>query len=91
MLPAVLPTVMFLALIVFQPDLGTAIACAAITACIMFVAGLELRYLGYACLASLLPLYFLIFRVAWRWDRIMAFRESLFRSSGTRAFTSFNR
>ncbi len=73
LVPAILPTLMFLALIVFQPDLGTAIACAAITACVMFVAGLELRYLGYACLASVLPLYFLIFRVAWRWDRIMAF------------------
>jgi len=73
LLPAALPTAMFLALIVLQPDLGTAIACAAITACIMFVAGLELRYLGYASLASLVPLYFLIFRVAWRWDRIKAF------------------
>jgi cell division protein FtsW len=73
LLPAVLPTAMFLALIACQPDLGTAIACAAITACIMFVAGLELRYLGYACMASVLPLYFLIFRVAWRWDRIKAF------------------
>ena len=73
LLPAILPTLMFLALIVLQPDLGTAIACAAITACIMFVAGLQLRYLGYACVAAMLPLYFLIFRVAWRWDRIKAF------------------
>ncbi len=72
-MPAVLPTLMFLVLIVFQPDLGTAIACAAITACILFVAGLDLRYLGYAFVASLVPLYFLIFRVAWRWDRIKAF------------------
>ncbi len=73
LLPAILPTLMFLALIVLQPDLGTAIACAAITACIMFVAGVQLRYLGYACVAAILPLYFLIFRVAWRWDRIKAF------------------
>src|SRR6202795_566633 len=73
LLQAVLPTLMFLVLIVLQPDLGTAIACAAITACIMFVAGLELRYLGYACGLSLLPLYFLVARVAWRWGRIMAF------------------
>ena len=43
LLPAVLPTVMFLGLIVFQPDLGTAIACAAITACMLFVAGLDVR------------------------------------------------
>jgi cell division protein FtsW len=73
LLPAVLPTLMFLVLIVLQPDLGTAIACAAITACILFVAGLDLRYLGYGFVASLLPLYFLIFHVAWRRDRILAF------------------
>ena len=73
LLPAILPTTMFLALIVFQPDLGTAIACAAITGCILFVAGLELRYFGYAGMASVLPLYFLIFHVAYRRDRIMAF------------------
>jgi len=73
LLPAALPTLMFLVLIVLQPDLGTAIACAAITACILFVAGLELRYLGYACALSLLPLYFLVVRVAWRWGRITAF------------------
>jgi cell division protein FtsW len=73
LLPAVLPTLVFIGLIVFQPDLGTAIACAAITICILFVAGLELKYLGYAFLASLLPLYFLIFHVAYRRDRILAF------------------
>ena len=73
LLPAVLPTVMFLGLIVLQPDLGTAIACAAITACILFVAGLDLRYLGYGFAASLVPLYFLVARVAWRWGRITAF------------------
>jgi cell division protein FtsW len=72
-LPAVVPTLIFIALIVFQPDLGTAIACAAITSCVLFVAGLDLRVLGYAFLASLLPLYFLIFHVAYRRDRILAF------------------
>src|SRR5213592_4461674 len=55
-MPAVLPTLIFLVLIVFQPDLGTAIACAAITACLLFIAGLNLRYLGYLALGSLLPL-----------------------------------
>ena len=73
LLPAVLPTVMFLGLIVLQPDLGTAIACAAITACMLFVAGLDVRYLGYGCGLSLVPLYFLVARVAWRWGRITAF------------------
>jgi len=73
LLPAVAPTVVFLGLIVFQPDLGTAIACAGITACVLFVAGIRLRYFGYAFLASLLPLYFLIFHVSYRKDRILAF------------------
>src|ERR1035441_2609899 len=53
--------------------LGTAIACAGITACILFVAGIRLRYFGYALAASILPLYFLIFHVAYRRDRILAF------------------
>src|SRR6267378_1034431 len=35
--PAIAPTTVFLGLIVFQPDLGTALACAGITACVLFV------------------------------------------------------
>jgi cell division protein FtsW len=75
LLPAAVPTAILIALIVFQPDLGTAIACAAIAGCILFVAGLDLRYLGGAFAASLLPLYFLIFHVAYRRDRILAFLD----------------
>ena len=71
--PAAAPVVVFLGLIVLQPDLGTAIACAGIAACILYVAGMRLRYFGYAFAASLVPLYFLIFHVAFRRDRILAF------------------
>src|SRR5438309_880156 len=49
------------------------LAWAGITACMLLVAGVQLRYFGYAFLASLLPLYFLIFHVAYRRDRILAF------------------
>jgi len=73
LLPAVAPVVLLLGLIVLQPDLGTAIACAGIAACILYVAGMRLRYFAYAFGASLLPLYFLIFHVSWRRDRILAF------------------
>jgi cell division protein FtsW len=73
LLPAAAPIVVFLGLIVAQPDLGTAIACAGISACILYVAGMRLRYFGYAFGASLLPLYFLIFHVRFRRDRILAF------------------
>src|SRR5215475_42245 len=41
LLPAVAPVLVFLVLIVAQPDLGTAIACAGIAACIFYVAGLR--------------------------------------------------
>lgn len=73
LIPAAVPVLVFLGLIVLQPDLGTAIACAGIAACVFYVAGMRMRYFGYAVGASLLPLYVLIFRVAWRRDRILAF------------------
>ncbi len=73
LLPAAAPVLVLLGLIVLQPDLGTAIACAGIAACIFYVAGMRLRYFAYAFGAALFPLYFLIFHVSWRRDRILAF------------------
>ena len=73
LLPAAAPVLVFLGLIVLQPDLGTAIACAGIASFVLYVAGMRMRYFGYAFGASLLPLYFLIFHVAFRRDRILAF------------------
>ena len=43
LLPAVVPALLVAALIVKQPDLGTAMACMALTGGILFVAGVELR------------------------------------------------
>ena len=73
LLPAAVPVLVFLGLIVFQPDLGTAIACAGIAACILYVAGMRTRYFAYSFAASLVPLYFLIFHVSFRRARILAF------------------
>jgi cell division protein FtsW len=73
LLPAAAPILVFLGLIVLQPDLGTAIACAGIAACILYVAGMRLRYFAYSFAASLVPLYFLIFHVSFRRARILAF------------------
>ena len=73
LLPAAAPVLVFLGLIVLEPDLGTAIACAGIAACILYVAGMRMRYFGYAFAASLVPLYFLIFHVSFRRARILAF------------------
>jgi cell division protein FtsW len=71
--PAAVPVMVLLGLIVLQPDLGTAIACAGIAACILYVAGMRLRYFAAAFGAALVPLYFLIFHVSFRRDRILAF------------------
>ena len=90
LLPAAAPMLVFLGLIVLQPDLGTAIACAAIAACILYVAGMRMRYFGYAFAASLPPLYILIFHVAWRRDRILAFLNP-YADPQRAASTLFNR
>jgi cell division protein FtsW len=73
LVPAAAPVLVLLGLIVLQPDLGTAIACAGIAACVLYVAGMRLRYFAYAFGAALVPLYFLIFHVSFRRDRILAF------------------
>jgi len=73
LVPAVLPSLIFSLLIVKQPDLGTALVCMAMTASVLFVAGMELKYLGYGVLASLPALYYLLFDVGFRRQRMLAF------------------
>ncbi len=75
LLPAIVPTVLFATLIVKQPDLGTALMCVAISGAILYVAGMRMRYFAYALVPIIPALYFLIFRVAWRRERIMAFLD----------------
>jgi cell division protein FtsW len=73
LLPAALPTVVFILLIVKEPDLGTALVCAAVASLMFYLAGAETKYLGYAVLAAAPMLYFLLFRVPWRRARMLAF------------------
>ena len=72
-LPAIVPSLVFIGLIVKEPDLGTSLVCAAVTALLLYLAGMNFKYLGYAALASVVPLYFLLFRVKFRRERILAF------------------
>jgi cell division protein FtsW len=83
LLPAAIPTVVFTVLIAAQPDLGTAMAVCAITGSMLFVAGIQLRYFAYAAFASILPLYFLLFRTAWRYKRLLAFIDPYADPQGT--------
>jgi cell division protein FtsW len=72
-LPAALPSLVFIALILIEPDLGTAMVCAAVTALMLWLAGMNMRYLGYAALAAVPVLYVMLFRVPWRRERLLAF------------------
>jgi cell division protein FtsW len=72
-LPAVLPSLLFIVLLLKEPDLGTAMVCAGVTALMLYLAGMNMRYLGYAAVAAAPVLYFMLFRVKWRRDRILAF------------------
>jgi cell division protein FtsW len=72
-LPAALPSLVFIALILKEPDLGTALVCAGVTALMLYLAGMEMKYLGYAALGAIPVLYFMLFRVKWRRDRMLAF------------------
>ncbi|MGI8772674.1 MAG: putative lipid II flippase FtsW [Acidobacteriaceae bacterium] len=75
LLPAALPSLLFIALILKEPDLGTAMVCAAVTAMMLFLAGMEKKYFGYALLAAAPVLYWMLFRVPWRRARMLAFLD----------------
>src|ERR1700744_4199838 len=63
---AALPPLLFVALILKEPDLGTAIVCAAVTALMLYLAGMQVKYLGLAAVCASPVLYYMLFRVPWR-------------------------
>ena len=69
---AVMPVV-FILLIVKQPDLGTALVLAGVTAMMLILAGMEWKYLFTGVLAALPGLVALLFMVAWRRQRMLVF------------------
>ena len=73
LVPAALPPLLFAALVVLEPDLGTALVCLGVTAAILYAAGMRFRYFAYG-LAPIVPVvcYLLLF-VPWRLKRILVF------------------
>jgi len=73
LLRAAIMPVVFVLLIVKQPDLGTALVLVGVTAMMLMLAGMEWRYL-LAGVAAILPgLAALLFMVAWRRQRMLVF------------------
>jgi cell division protein FtsW len=60
-------------LIVLQPDLGTAVSLLLISSVLLFVAGLDLRWIAAAVIFAVPTFYLLVFRVRYRRERILAF------------------
>jgi cell division protein FtsW len=75
LVPAALPSLVLAALIAMQPDLGTAIAITMITLALLFVAGMNMKYFLYPLAAAPVVFYFLVWRVPWRHQRILAFMD----------------
>jgi cell division protein FtsW len=72
-LPAVTPILVCVALIVFQPDLGTSVDIVLIMTAILFVAGLSWKWLVVGAAAAMPMLFLLITHVSYRQARLMAF------------------
>src|SRR6266403_1224855 len=73
---AKLALIFFLAgLIVLQPDLGTAVTLLVISGILLFVAGLDLRWIAASLIFALPAFYLLVFRVKYRRERILAFLD----------------
>src|ERR1700736_203674 len=71
-LPAVGPILLFVLLIVAQPDLGTSVDIVLIATAILFVAGLSWKWLVVGLAAALPMLYLLISHVSYRHGRLSA-------------------
>ena len=72
-LPAVTPILVCVALILAQPDLGTAVDIVLIMTAILYVAGLSWKWLAVGAATALPVLFFAITHVSYRMARFMAF------------------
>jgi cell division protein FtsW len=72
-LPAVVPPLVFIALILKEPDLGTAMVCAAILTMMLFLAGMQVKWVLAAAAAAAPVMYYMLFHVAFRAKRMQIF------------------
>jgi cell division protein FtsW len=77
LLPVGVIVSMLAGLILLQKDLGTALALVLTTAVLLYVAGLNMKWIGVSALAAVpigyVAFYFLVFLVPYRWKRILAY------------------
>ncbi|MGI4853336.1 MAG: putative lipid II flippase FtsW [Janthinobacterium lividum] len=73
LLRAIAVPLLFIALIIKEPDLGTALVCAGVTVMMLWLAGIQVRYIGIAFAVAAPLLYYMLFHVAFRRARMLAF------------------
>lgn len=72
-LPAALPPLLFIGLILKEPDLGTALVCAAVVMLMLYLAGMQMKWIWIACAAAAPVMYYMLFHVAFRAARMKVF------------------
>jgi cell division protein FtsW len=72
-LPAVIPPLLYIGLILKEPDLGTALVCAAVLMMMLFLAGMQMKWIFAAAAAAAPLMYYMLFRVPWRRARMLVF------------------
>jgi cell division protein FtsW len=72
-LRAVAVPLAFTALILKEPDLGTGMVCMAVTALMLYLAGARTKYFAIGAAFAAPVLYFMLFHVAFRRARMLAF------------------
>ena len=73
--PALLVLGLVCGLMVLEPDLGTPLMLGSVCVMMLFLAGVRLEHLLGVALAASVPLYFLLFHVAYRRRRLLAVRR----------------
>ncbi len=81
-MPAVLPVLVLVALILKEPDLGTALVCVAAAAMLLYLARMPWKYYVIGALAASPVLWWMLFRVKFRRDRIFAFLHPMANAKG---------
>ncbi len=69
-LRASLPPLIFVGLIMKEPDLGTALVCAGVTMAMLYLAGMQVKWLGVGMLAASPVMYYMLWMVPFRRARM---------------------
>ena len=69
-LRASLPPLIFIGLIMKEPDLGTALVCVGVTMAMLYLAGMQVKWLGVGMLAASPVMYYMLWMVPFRRARM---------------------